>query len=129
MTLPNILYAEQAEQVVAGCALASRHGAALAARRLTASQFHDPRARGLFTAAVVCDLVDQDDRVHDCALDAGIDPRWAEDAVRGRPVQWDTSGSYAARVSAAATARRKAEQLLADLDELGLDITAVEFAR
>lgn len=129
MTLPNVLYAEHAEQVVAGCAVASRHGAALAARRLTASSFHDPRARGLFTAAVVCELVDQDDRVHDCALDAGVDPRWADRAVRDRPVQWDTAGTYAAQVIAAAAARRRAEQLLADLDDLGIDVQAVEFAR
>lgn len=123
------LFAEHAEEVVAGCALASRHGAGLAASRLDRRHFNDPKCRALFEAAVVCELVDQDDRIHDCALDADVDPRFAARVVADRPVQWDTAGGYAAEIVAKAAARRRAEALLVELDDLGVHVYADELVR
>lgn len=122
------IYDAAAEACVAGCAVASTHGAQLAAGRLTAGQFRDPRYRRLFTAALDCPLGDQDDRIWECARDAHQHPTAVAELVSARPVQWDTAGSYAARVAAAADRRRNAASLLAQLEDLGLTIHATELA-
>ena len=126
---PNPLHADHAERVVVACAIASPHGAQLAAVRVTPAMFRDARYRALFTAAVACPLVDPDDRIHDVAHTTGQHHLEVARIVDDRPVMWDTSGGYADRVAAAHERRNQATVLLAQLDDLGIDVHAVELAR
>lgn len=111
---------EEAEEVVAGCAVASAHGAALAAGRVVADDFYTPRLQRLFEAAVeLVDVESEADRISFSAARAGVPEADVRSLVRARPVMHDSAGSFARRVRDAA--RRRAVMFAATdvLERLG----------
>lgn len=97
---------ELAERCVAGCAIASRHGAALAAERVRAADFYNV-THGRLLAAALCldDIEHQAVRVSAVSVIADVRLVELEALVDDRPVQWDTNGTYATRVVEAARRR------------------------
>lgn len=108
MTAALVVPADRyAEEVVVGCAVATVHGAALAAERLTAEDFYWPAHGRLLTAtAAIPAVVPEPDRIAACAIRAGLKVDEVAALVAGRGVMWDLSGSYARRVLDAARRRR-----------------------
>lgn len=98
---------EAAEAVVAACAIASEHGAAIAAERVDPLDFYCPRYRRLFAVALeLVGVVREDERIARAAAAAGVPVADVEGLVQARPVAWDSAGTYAARVVEAARRRR-----------------------
>jgi hypothetical protein len=91
-----------AELIIAGCAVASPEGAAIAHRYLTADMFTRPYLRDLFTVSI--DLpprtVDsgESERISEAARRTGINEADIALLVRRRPVLTDKAGGYAERV-------------------------------
>ena len=121
----EVPYDEYAEQTVAACAVASRRGAQLAAERLKPQHFWHPKYRSLFEAAVALDeesgvteegLASRERRV---AAITGVPLPEIGRLVYDRPVQWDTSGSYARRVARGALARHVMAVCAQTYNELG----------
>lgn len=104
---PQIPFDESAERTVAGCVVATSHGAALAAERLTAADFYDPALGRLFAAAVrLVDVDTEADRVARAAAAADVPEEDVQALVLDRPLQWDVNGAVAARVRDAGRRRR-----------------------
>lgn len=96
-----------AEVAVAGCAVSNRHGAALAAARLSEDSFYWPRNGRLFTAAgAITEVGPEPDRIAACAAQADVPVAQVAALVAARPIMWDATGSYARRVLEAARRRR-----------------------
>lgn len=125
----TVLVDEAAEAATAGCAVGSLPGAVWAAEWVDPAWFHDARYRLCFDAAVRCELADLDDRVHDVAIDAGQRHDWVARLAQDRPVQADLGRIWIRRVAAAFQARRRAEGLLGQLEDLGIGVTAVGLPR
>jgi replicative DNA helicase len=120
---------EWAERAVAACAVASRRGADLAAERLTVDAFWSPRLRRLFEAALTVDRsLDQEGRIMAVVEATGVPECEVRALVEDRPVMWDTSGGFAARVADAA--RRRAVMTLCArvYNELGRGARLAEVA-
>ncbi len=124
------LYDPQAEETVAACAAFSRRGATLAAGRLDAQHFHDPRCWAIVAASAgVPDAcppgVDDAEgwwRENTVAQAANVWPAVLRDWSRRAPCAWDTAGTFADRVVAAHGRRQKADWHLVGLADLGVDI-------
>lgn len=102
-----------AESVIAGCATASRRGARLAQNRLAPDDFWDPRLRRIFEAALdIDDSLDgisedsSQERLRIVADRATVPLPDIRRLVSDRPVQWDTTGTYADKIARAAQARK-----------------------
>lgn len=117
---------DHAEQSLAAMAGGSLHAARLAAGRLDAGDFHDPRCWAVIQAGTQLPMrpagVDETSRWREHAaadlanIDTGTIEAWALHA----PVMWDTNGAIARRVQAAAAARRRITELLGELEDLGV---------
>lgn len=119
-------YDTEAEEVVAGCAVATRYGADLAVWWLDEDDFANPAMWWLIDAALAHrDLVDLEERIDACADTAGQSPVTVADLVRRRPVMWDSAGTYANRVAEAARRRRQVHKLLDEVAALGCDVNLV----
>lgn len=138
-----------AEVTVAASAVRSHAGATAALGRLGAGQFHDGRLWQVTEAAAdlpggLTDdpaLWDEPDalmemdlgllvagchaRAHWVARATGYQVSWVAEVVGGRLADGDTTGWYAARVAAAAEARRLVRAELAVLERLGVDTSAL----
>ncbi len=125
------LYDPQAEETVAACAAFSRRGATLAAGRLGAQHFHDPRCWAIVAASVdVPDAcppgVDEAEgwwRETTVAETANVWPDTLRDWCRRAPCAWDSAGTFADRVIAAHERRQEANRLLVELAALGIAVT------
>lgn len=107
MTDLAIPFDPTAEAAVVGVAVATQHGAALAAERLGAEHFYTPRYARLFAAALeLVDVEAEADRIARAAVTTDVDDVEVERLVKNRPAQWDGAGVYAQRVRAAAERRR-----------------------
>lgn len=105
----------QAETTVVACAAASRKGTRLARERITPDDIWDPKLARIYRAALELgddeqlngvsegSLTDRLRRIADTA-DVALPELLA--IVHDRPVQWDTSDSYAQRVADAARRRQ-----------------------
>lgn len=127
MTVLTVPQDPEAEATVAGCAIATRRGARLAAR-VPADAFYDGRLRNLFEAAVALDVADLDGRVTAVATRCGRSPRGVWRTVDDRPVMFDETGSYAARVVDAARRRTAMGAALAAFNALGEGGTLADVA-
>lgn len=113
------IHDHEAEQTMAAIAAISIHGATLAASRLTALDFFDPRCWAVVDAGLHIDAqLGLEDRIAAAAKVANVWPTTLEEWVCAAPLQWDSTGTIAARVKAAADARRRAIELVDELRRL-----------
>lgn len=109
-----------AEEVVAGCAVATEHGAALAHERLRLEMFYGWWAGQLFTAsAQLVGIQDQEDRIDRAAAITGCPRDRVADLVDDRQVQFDSAGCSAHRVLVAYRRRQAMAALEAGYRMLG----------
>lgn len=139
MTNP-VPYDEHDEAQAVACAVFSRHGALLAAERMSVDDLYVPALARLYRAALRCphDVCDEwawtignpdNDRAAWCSEIAGVPLGEVWALLGARSVQIDVLGRYARRVRRAAD-RRRALRLLADayervMDDDGVDIDEV----
>jgi xanthine dehydrogenase molybdopterin-binding subunit B len=113
--VPSERWAERfAEETVAGCAVATKHGADLARARIDSSDFWNRGPRRLFEAALDITIDDHDGRLRAVAESAGLAETDVARMVDDRAVMFDINGSFAARVRDASL-RRQVLQLCADV--------------
>ena len=133
-----------AEATVAGCAIAAAGEAAAARDRLRPDQLYSPILWQIIEAAAdlpvevvddgarwsaAVDALDAGDVLSGCAarieaIAAAIDvpASLLRGLVHGRLTEADTTGWFAQRVAAAATARARIRVLLDDIEGLGVDV-------
>ena len=116
---------DEAEAVVVGCAVALHHGYELAAGRLTADDFWAPTTRRLFEACASLESIqgtsidDTERRIYEAARITGVPVLQIRQLVDDRPIMWDLSGSYAARLRRPSDAREVMAACAAVYNRLG----------
>lgn len=115
----QVPYNEVAEEEVIGCAVATRHGAELAAERLDVDDFYKPAHRRLFASAYELPDGDEEDRLALAAAEAVVDQAEVRQICRARCAMFDTAGTFAQRVSSAADRRRTMKTLAEAFNALG----------
>lgn len=114
------LYDLDAERAVIGCAVATHRGWGLAAGRLGADAFYQPDHQRIFTVCAGLSYLDGTDidtteqRTAIVAHDARVNLADLRTLVDERPVMWDRSGGYAARVAA----RQRTRALMATCSDI-----------
>lgn len=126
-----------AQRCIVGCAIATPAGAHNATRHgVTPDHLTDPMLRTVYAAAI--QLPDHqwnddellarsstDRRIDHLARTTGHPRTTIARLVREAPVLWDTAGSYARRVLAAAAERDRIAALAAELEAAGYQIRRV----
>lgn len=122
---------QAAEEAVAGIAALTAAGCRRVRDAVPAGDFFDSRCWAVIEAAADLDATDWtvdellergsiDRRVDHIAAVTGLDRHWVARLADRAPVLHDTSGSWSARVRAAADHRRHAMDLVGQLEGLGL---------
>lgn len=107
----QVPFDEEAERIVVGCAIASHAGYRHASMAVRFEDFYKPAHRALFRSCEQLRELDRSDvdtleqRILTAARLALVPTAEVRSLVDDRPVMWDRSGSYAARVRHAALDR------------------------
>jgi hypothetical protein len=109
---------QTAELVLAGVAIISAEGATWARERVDAADFYDARCWRLVDFGARARDVYGDKRIRYLAGVTNTEPAWLRQLEDRAPVMFDTSGSFAAEVRAAAAHRHRAAALAAELEEM-----------
>lgn len=111
-----------AEREVVGTAVASRHGAGLARRRVRPADFYDRTMGRLFGAALCLDDVARlGVRIAAVATMCDVSFMWLGGIVDARSLMHDDFGRFAGRVADAAERRRHMAVLVDEIERLAGD--------